>query len=189
MNRQNLILIAVAVVSLLFGIAGYQLFLPDEAAPEPVSLHPTTQPPKTLAAIPLTDLEGQRSLIGQRSEDFLIVNFWAPWCAPCRREIPALIEIHKSFSAQGVSVLGIAFDGKQSVEDFASEYQINFPLFLAGAQISMYNAAFGNASTGLPFTAILDKDRERVYHHSGEITREQLLEALNKAGFDTSSPT
>ena len=108
MNRQNLILVAVAVVSLMLGVTGYQLFLPEEPARDIVELHPTTKPPEKLAAIPLTDLDGQRSLIGQRNEDFLIVNFWAPWCAPCRREIPALIDIHDRFSSQGVSVLGIA---------------------------------------------------------------------------------
>ncbi len=186
MNQQNLVLIAVAIVSLLLGAVGYQLFLPQEPGPELTSEHPPGAQPATLSAIPLTDLDGQRSLIGQRSEDFLVVNFWAPWCAPCRREIPALIQVHQELSDQGVSVLGIAFDGKEAVEDFAAEYNINFPLFLAGASISMYNAAFGNTSSGLPFTAILDRQRQRVFHHSGEITREDLLKALSAAGLDTS---
>lgn len=181
MHRQTLVLTAVAVVSLLLGVGGYQLLSPGQ--PEPT----TTQLPESLAAIPLTDVEGNDSLLGDRPEDFLIINFWAPWCAPCRREIPALIDIHQAFADQGVSVLGIAFDGKDAVSGFADDYNINFPLFLAGARIAMYNTAFGNSSGGLPFTAIINQQRKRVFHHSGEITREALIEALSAAGVDTSA--
>ena len=101
MQHQNFVLIAVAIFSLLLGAIGYQMFLPEAPYSRGSRGTPGRNLLETLAAIPLTDIDGQRSLIGQRSEDLLVVNFWAPWCAPCRREIPALIDIHEQFSSQG----------------------------------------------------------------------------------------
>jgi len=70
----------------------------------------------------LTDRTFDRHLT--RSEVPLVVDFWAPWCAPCRREIPTLIEIQRDYATRGVRVLGIAFDGKEQVRRFAEEYDI-----------------------------------------------------------------
>ena len=71
---------------------------------------------------------------------------------------------------KGSFKLGIAFDGREAVSKFAQDYQINYPLFLAGAGISMYNAALGNPSGALPFTVVLDRDLDIRYQHHGEVT-------------------
>ena len=75
-------------------------------------------------------------------------------------------------------MLGIAIDSEPQVSQFAAEYQINYPLFLAGNRVSMYNAAFGNPSGSLPFTAILDRDQSIVFQHNGELNAAQLREQL-----------
>ncbi len=119
-------------------------------------------------------------MVGDWRGQILVVNFWAPWCLPCRREIPTLIQLNQSYSSQNISFLGIALDSEDSVRRFADEFQINYPMFLAGNRISMYNAAFGNPSGSLPFTVIVDRQLRIVFRHNGEVSETQLRNQLDK---------
>ncbi len=117
-------------------LAGVGLFKLVQSDSDPTEV---SSPPKTaLNAIPLTTLEGLESTLEDWRGEILVVNFWAPWCLPCRREIPTLIELQTTHAEDQVKVLGIALDGYQSVKDFAQEHQINYPLFLVGNRTSMY---------------------------------------------------
>ena len=174
MNRNLLLLAAIGLVSMLGGALLFNLLQSDSSEIEPVS----ADTPIELQAIPLFDLSGQQTTIGDWEGNILIVNFWAPWCAPCRREVPSLIKIHQELAQQGVRVLGIALDSEPQVSRFAADYQINYPLFLGGNRTAMYNAAFGNPSGSLPFTALLDRDQRIVFQHNGELSSERLREQL-----------
>lgn len=176
MNRNLLLLAAVALVSAMAGVLLYQTLSPGRSSQVSVNRLPAL----ALNAIPLTDLADRQTIFDDWKGDILVVNFWAPWCAPCRREIPSLSEIDAEYGARGVRVLGIAFDNKPQVERFASEYAIRYPLFLAANRGPMYNAALGNPSGSLPFTAILDRALKIVFQHNGELTRDQLRSELEK---------
>ena len=172
--KQSLILGAVALISMLAGILLFQMWFTDDRLETPV-----TDNTPSLSAIPLTSLQGEESQFTSWQGDILVVNFWAPWCAPCRREIPTLVDLQENYGDRGVRILGIALDSKEPVIQFADEYQINYPLFLAGNRIAMYNAVFGNPSGSLPFTVILDRNLAIRFKHNGEVTREQLLAQLD----------
>jgi len=165
---------AIALVSMLVGALSFNLLENDSPATKPTSAEAQVE----LQSIPLFDLTGQQTTIGDWEGDILIVNFWAPWCAPCRREVPSLIKTQLEYAQQGVSVLGIAFDSEPQVSRFAADYQINYPLFLVGNRAAMYNTAFGNSSGSLPFTALLDRNQRILFQHNGELSAEQLLEQL-----------
>jgi thiol-disulfide isomerase/thioredoxin len=173
-NRKLLQLTVIGLISMLGGALLFSLLQPDSSTIPPAS----STTPIELHSIPLFDLNGQKTSVGDWKGDILIVNFWAPWCAPCRREVPSLIEVHREYAQQGVRVLGIAFDSEPQVSQFASDYQINYPLFLGGNRTAMYNAAFGNPSGSLPFTALLDRNQRIVFQHNGELSPAQLREQL-----------
>jgi thiol-disulfide isomerase/thioredoxin len=174
MNRNLLQLAVIGLVSMLGGALLFNLLQSDSSKIEPVS----ADTPIELQAIPLFDLSGQQTTIGDWEGNILIVNFWAPWCAPCRREVPSLIKIHQELAQQGVRVLGIALDSEPQVSRFAADYQINYPLSLGGNRTAMYNAAFGNPSGSLPFSALLDRDQRIIFQHNGELSSERLREQL-----------
>ena len=76
-------------------------------------------------------------------EDFagktLLINFWATWCAPCRQEMPMLMELQREYGEQGFQVLGIALDDVQSVRDFVQQYGINYPILVGAADVMATN--------------------------------------------------
>ena len=176
MNRHSLVLAAVALVSMLGGVVLYNIL-------QPVNLEAPASPAQTpveLHSIPLTDLDNRQTVLRDWQGQLLVVNFWAPWCAPCRREIPSLIKVQEEYRSRGVTILGIAFDSEPQVRRFADEYGINYPLFLSSNRAAMYNAALGNPSGSLPFTALLDRDLQIVYRHNGEVTLDELRTQLDK---------
>jgi thiol-disulfide isomerase/thioredoxin len=175
MNRNTIVLLLVSAVFMVTGVGLFQIY---ENSRQPAkAVESTSGAPTSLASIPFTNLKGEEQLLGDWQQPVLIVNFWAPWCVPCRREVPALIEIQKQFGEQ-VQILGLALDGVENVQAFSDEHNMNYPSFLAGSRITMYNAVFGNKSGSLPFTVFVDSERKLGYFHTGELSFEELREKI-----------
>ena len=118
----------------------------------------------------LKNRDGQMQSIKSWPGKSLIVNFWATWCGPCRREIPLLMQVHEQRAKDGFMVVGVAIDFHDEVVKYADEMKMNYPL-LSGEQDGMAAAdAFGVNSLGLPFTIFTANDGRIVMLHMGEIT-------------------
>ena len=122
-------------------------------------------------------LEGSPREFSEWDGSHRILNFWATWCAPCRREIPALIALQHQYPEQ-LQLLGLAFDSPQNLSAFSGEFDFNYPLLLVQTESAQLNRYFGNSHSGLPFTAVLNADRDIVYRHAGEISKQQLEQAI-----------
>jgi len=182
MDRKTLLVILVGLVSMITGTALYQLSNSDSASPDIQSFQPDpanneTSPP--LEAVPLIDLKGVSQTLGNWTQPVLVVNFWAPWCVPCRREVPDLIELQREYGDR-IQILGLAFDSVDNVESFIDEYQMNYPSFIANQYIPMYSAVFNNKSGALPFTAIIGPNRKIGYTHTGIVSLQTLREQISK---------
>jgi thiol-disulfide isomerase/thioredoxin len=176
--------VAVAAIAAAAGVLVYRYaVMPPamEAATAPVAQPPAAEEPAATAdAIPETlpdftlgDLAGKPTSIRSWPGKSMIVNFWATWCGPCRREIPLLRELQKQHAAEGFQIVGVAVDIREDVIKYAQEIGIDYPV-LIGEQDGLDAVnKFGQGSIGFPFTVFTDNQGRIVLFHLGEIRKEQ----------------
>jgi thiol-disulfide isomerase/thioredoxin len=126
----------------------------------------------------LPDLDGQARHSSEWSGKVLVLNFWATWCPPCRKEIPGFIKIQARHADRGVRFVGIAIDDPVKVREFARRMGINYPTLLGDESSPELSRRLGNRHGGLPFTAIFDRSGALIYARAGELHPEALLQRL-----------
>lgn len=122
----------------------------------------------------LEDMDGKRHALEDYRGKVVLINFWATWCPPCRREIPLLVDIQREFAARNVQVIGIAIDETEAVTEFAARIPFNFPVLVGQQEAVDLANAYLPDFIGLPFTAFADRDGRLVHVHTGELHREQI---------------
>ncbi len=128
-----------------------------------------------LFAANLIDLQGQTTAMNRWQGKPLIVNFWARWCGPCRKEIPELIKLRQAYREKGLEVLGIALEDKvEPVRDFAKAYEMDYPVLLAQDKGLALMKTLGNTKMGLPFTVAIDHHGKIMLVKMGMITGSEL---------------
>lgn len=134
-----------------------------------------------VAEFSLPDTAGKDHAISEWKDKLRVINFWATWCPPCREELPALVELQKQYADKNVQLIGIAIDDAEPVKQFLKNMSINYPMLIAaqsGIELA-YN--LGNYASAIPYTIIVDKENNVVFQHSGEISKAQLQEGIDKA--------
>lgn len=154
------------------GFLAYRYFLPLETGPVAVGASEAVAP-QVLPAFALPDPQGLMRSSDEWQGRPLLVNFWATWCAPCRREIPLLKELQREYAELDLQVIGIALDYPDAVQEFAEDMGINYPI-LVGEQEAMELAEqFGAEFIALPFTVFSGSDGRILEIHFGELHRDQ----------------
>jgi thiol-disulfide isomerase/thioredoxin len=131
----------------------------------PVERHPI---PERLPQITLADGDGNRHPLSEWQGRPLMINFWATWCAPCRREIPLLKRVRHEHAAEGLEVVGIAVDFRDAVQRYAHDMRIDYPI-LVGEQDGLEAIAAFGMDTVFPFTAFADRQGRIVTLKVGEL--------------------
>ena len=128
----------------------------------------------------LTDITGKKWKFSDLRGKVVLVNFWATWCPPCRKEMPDLDALYQRFAARGFVVFGISDEEKQKVEPFIREHKVSFPVLLdPGRKV---NDAF--VVEGIPKSFVYDRDGKLVAQSIDMRTQKQFLEMLGKAGLE-----
>jgi peroxiredoxin len=130
------------------------------------------------ADMTLPDLNGKEWNLHSLRGSVVLVNFWATWCPPCRKEIPDLESLYSLFQKQGLVVLGISDEEAGKVAPFVKEHNVNYPILLdAGRRV---NELF--AVQGIPKSFLYDRDGKIVATAIDMRTKQQFLAMLAKAG-------
>jgi thiol-disulfide isomerase/thioredoxin len=180
MKTPAYIAIALVAAAAGFGIYHFGVGAPRAEREQRVNAAEQAQVEGPAAGIPdvlpdftLADIEGQPRSIRSWEGKSMIVNFWATWCAPCRREIPLLKKIQAEHGAEGFQIVGVAVDFREDVLKYAQEIGIDYPV-LIGEQDGLDAVnKFGQGSLGFPFTVFTDNQQRIVMFHLGEIHPEQ----------------
>lgn len=132
----------------------------------------------TLPDFSLVDLTGESRSISEWADRPLLINFWATWCAPCRREMPMLQTLRQERMNQPFEVIGIAIDRQDDVETFINETGVTYPILVGQSDAMEAAEKFGPAFVALPFTVFTAPGGEILHLHSGELHLEQLRQIL-----------
>jgi thiol-disulfide isomerase/thioredoxin len=129
--------------------------------------------PSDLPNISLADAEGIKHSLSEWKGRPLLINFWATWCAPCRREIPLLKTVRRERAADGIEVVGIAVDFRDAVQHYAQEMSIDYPV-LVGEQDGLDAIAAFGMDTVFPFTVFADAQGRIVTLKIGELHADEV---------------
>ena len=137
------------------------------------AMPPAVKVPDRVPDFSLENRSGKLTSIKSWYGKSLIINFWATWCQPCRREIPLLKALNSRWADRGVEVIGIAVDHRDTVLAYADELKIPYPLLIGEQDALEAAAAFGVESPAFPFTVFTDRRGEVVALYVGELHQAQ----------------
>ena len=193
-------LLGAALVILGAGGAGFLAYRAHRAdapiltaapvAPTGPAVHPDPTPvpeaalakktiPTSLPDISLADMHGKSTRLASFGGRPLMVNFWATWCAPCRREIPLLNKIRMQRKAQNGEIVGIAVDFKEDVAKFLTKTPLQYPL-LVGEEDGLAAAEAFGMGMAFPFSVFVDSQNRILTIKIGELHEDEANFAFDR---------
>jgi peroxiredoxin len=148
----------------------------DDAAPGPAK----KSVPDTLPDITLADRDGKPTQLASFGGRPLMVNFWATWCAPCRREIPLLNKLRaERQKTQNAEIVGIAVDFRDDVLKFVEKVPLNYPLLIGEEDGLAAADAFG-MGMAFPFSIFVDSQNRILTVKVGELYEDEANFAFDR---------
>jgi cytochrome c biogenesis protein CcmG/thiol:disulfide interchange protein DsbE len=84
----------------------------------------------------LKDIEGKEVRLSEFKGKAIILNFFAPWCPPCRAEIPDFIDLQKAYGPSGLTFIGVSLVNEKESRDYATQAGINYPILVDDGKAS-----------------------------------------------------
>jgi thiol-disulfide isomerase/thioredoxin len=158
-NRRNALIAAGGCAALLTGGGLAWLVLRTQTE--------TTAAVEALYRASFDDARGVAQPMDQWRHRWLVLNFWATWCAPCVEEMPGLQQVARDYADRRVAVVGLGIDRAEAIRRFQEELKLELPLLVAGAAGSDIARNLGNPTGALPYTVLISPTGEVVQSHLG----------------------
>jgi peroxiredoxin len=145
---------------------------PSAEAPHLVSSMPKNAAPQ----FTLNDINGRPVSLADYRGKVVILDFWAPWCPPCKREIPDLISLQDQYASKGLQIIGVGLDRPDNVSSFVRENGVNYPVMVGDDDITQLYGGI----PGIPTTFIIDKEGNISKRFEGFTDRAAFEAAIRK---------
>lgn len=162
--------------AILFALAGGYFALFNAGGAPQADLD--AQAGEQVFAATFPDPQGVAQPLAQWRGKVVVLNFWATWCPPCRKEMPGFVKLQQKYGAQGLVFIGIAIDSRENVQAFLRESPVNYPILIGQDSAVELSAAIGNRQGGLPYSVLIDRQGKLLASHVGELSEEALEKLL-----------
>ena len=166
-NNTKLLVLMVAIVAFAVGALFNSTRVDDNVNP---------------SAILAAKLDGaaDQQTVGQQLEALTLVNFWASWCRPCRKEMPVFEALYQGNKASGFHVIGIAIDSPDKTRAMLDSMGISYPILYAEQSGMQLMESAGNPDGFLPYSLLLNEDGEVLEQVLGQIHEQQIVDWIGK---------
>jgi peroxiredoxin len=184
-SMRVLIYLAVASLAAIAGFALHHLWNGSRAIPGPdlpasaVAAH-TALLGEIRPEFSLPSLSGEPVSIRRWDGKVILVNFWATWCPPCRREIPAFMDLFGNYRERGFQIVGVAIDDPDKVRSFVHNLGVDYPQLVGEQDAAKVSERYGNRYGALPYSVLIDRTGIIQFVRPGELRRELLESELKK---------
>jgi thiol-disulfide isomerase/thioredoxin len=176
-NRTNLLIVVVAILGAALGLlAGGQVDFGRS-----VSLPPGVNVLKLgdrRSDLHLPDPSGAARRLSEWDGKFVLINFWATWCGPCREEMPLLDRTRSELAVKGLEVVGIAIDDGDSVRAFLDDNPVRYPILIGEDVEPDPSLLFGDTHSVLPYSVLIGRDGKILAQRAGSFTENGLASWL-----------
>lgn len=165
--KQVMLIVITAAIALAAGISVKYLSAPVRDAG-----------PSAMVDFSLPDLSGKQRSISEWQGKILIINFWATWCPPCRKEIPEFIALQEEYADKGLQFIGIAIEEQEPVSEYLKTLTMNYPILIGEDNGIALSQQLGNIINAVPFTIVVNPQGQIIHRQPGEFSREKILEII-----------
>jgi len=176
-NRSRAYIWAATGIALL--ATTYLLLGKNESREAPSPVNYALMPAEISGVAPgftLVDMNGRLVSLADFKGKVAILDFWATWCPPCRREIPDFIKLQSEYGSKGAQIVGIALDQPNKIKTFVKDNGMNYPVLLGTNEVA---ANYGGVEA-IPTTFIIDKSGNIVAKYEGFRSKETFESQIKK---------
>jgi peroxiredoxin len=121
------------------------------------------------------DLQGKPVTLSHYKGKVILLDFWATWCPPCRKEIPGFVQLYNTYKSRGLVVIGVSMDDADDFADvkrFATQIKMSYPILLGAGREDDLKPAFGELP--LPTSFVIARDGRICARHDGLTAKDQV---------------
>lgn len=130
--------------------------------------------------VSLPDMSGKMHNTWDWTGRVLVVNFWATWCAPCRKEIPMFNRLQELYGSDKIQFIGIAIDNKKAISKFLRTQSFSYPILVGDLEAVAITEDYGNEQGIMPYTVFVDAKGKIAAIAMGALTEKVTRQHLDK---------